>query len=79
MKKKIGVNIARKTISLSPATLKLAQEESNKYFGGNISAYIAALVTGRNYCNNCARDNFYKVQNISANIVGNVTQTKTDG
>ncbi len=58
-RKKTAFEIERKTISLSPATLKLAQEAANEYFSGNLSAYLASLISQANQCTHC-RFSIYK-------------------
>ncbi len=48
-----GLKIERRTISLSPETLEIAQQNAIRYYGGNLSAYLAALIMQFKKCEKC--------------------------
>lgn len=56
--------LVRKTISMSAVTLSMAQHNADKYFGGNLSAYLSSLVIQGDYCNRCALDNSLKIDKL---------------
>ena len=60
----------RKMISLSPHTAEIAQKLANKWYAGNLSAFIASRIEHTAECERCAIDNSFKIRNFKGVIVG---------
>lgn len=60
MKKTNNEMWVRKTIILSPHSLEIAQKLANKWYAGNLSAFIAARIEISQQCEHCQINNTFK-------------------